>query len=905
MIPLKLHIKNFLSYGSDSQIIDFTPYKLICLSGKNGHGKSAMLDAITWALWGQARKTNAMSKADQGLLRLGETHMMVIFDFSLEGTIYRIRREYSHSYGKPYASLEFGVVNADDSVVPFTNKTIRATQQAIEETLKLDFESFANSAFLRQGQSNEFSTKSPKERKEILASILGLNEYETIRKLAMEKTKNATIEKQALLLTQTSIEQELLQEASINEQLATITANLTLSVHAETEIGIKQATLATRHTELAIKNKEHELLRAQIKKLHTDRQGHRATLRIAFAHWRTVHKKLLTYTNQHVLELKKKEHTDALRKHQNMLQQSLTIKEKRLKTKEELHAMYQQHTEQHARILHVKQIELERAQSELSHLEQTQIRLKAQLQTEEKEATHLKKERTSLAHAQVTQNDTQAQLQHIEQQFIKRKTYYQKFIDQGNWLTSQLRELEQKKQLAHGTDAPSCPLCEQNLSASRRSFLKNKFDKNELLLHHQLRRVTKLIENLKQLLLEQHKALQSTKELNDQHTQRGVKIEELDKNYGKIERSIQETVQLLTSHEQQYKELMQRITDKKTELEQLQRDGLLSLEKNSAYAAAQQLLTQLNHDEKQINYDVNAHQSTQQALQKTEQQLIEYEHLKQEQEGQKEHGQEIGRLCTLLKNINQEEKLLQKDCSLYESLTQQITQICVDEKLLQEEMLTITRQKEALLQQKGRLETKQDTLAKYQDEKKLLQKRLSTLGDSIDDYQAIATATSKDGIQALLIEDAIPEIEQEANQLLSKLTNNQAQIFIESLRDLKKGGAKETLDIKISDAAGIRAYELFSGGEAFRIDFALRIAISKLLARRAGTALQTLIIDEGFGSQDEEGLSNIMDAIYKIQDDFHKIIIVSHLPAMKDQFPVHFMIEKRPNGSKVHILEQG
>ena len=58
-------------------------------------------------------------------------------------------------------------------------------------------------------------------------------------------------------------------------------------------------------------------------------------------------------------------------------------------------------------------------------------------------------------------------------------------------------------------------------------------------------------------------------------------------------------------------------------------------------------------------------------------------------------------------------------------------------------------------------------------------------------------------------------------------------------------------------------HELFSGGEAFRIDFALRIAISKLLARRAGTALQTLIIDEGFGSQDEEGLAHIMEALYR------------------------------------------
>jgi exonuclease SbcC len=156
-----------------------------------------------------------------------------------------------------------------------------------------------------------------------------------------------------------------------------------------------------------------------------------------------------------------------------------------------------------------------------------------------------------------------------------------------------------------------------------------------------------------------------------------------------------------------------------------------------------------------------------------------------------------------------------------------------------------------------------------------------------------------------LIEEAIPEIEHEANYLLAKLTNNQAHVFIESLRDLKSGGSKETLDINISDATGIRPYEMFSGGEAFRIDFSLRIAISKLLARRAGTSLQTLIIDEGFGSQDEEGLSLIMDALYKVQDDFEKVIVVSHLPTMRDQFPVHLVVEKGPSGSKVSVVEQG
>src|ERR1700761_4528972 len=100
MIPQKLQIKNFLSYGPQLQTIDFEPYSLICLSGKNGHGKSALLDAITWVVWGQARKTGNTAKADEGLLHMGETHMIVSLDFYSNNVLYRVRREYTLSAGK-------------------------------------------------------------------------------------------------------------------------------------------------------------------------------------------------------------------------------------------------------------------------------------------------------------------------------------------------------------------------------------------------------------------------------------------------------------------------------------------------------------------------------------------------------------------------------------------------------------------------------------------------------------------------------------------------------------------------------------------------------------------------------------------------------------------------------------
>ncbi len=189
-------------------------------------------------------------------------------------------------------------------------------------------------------------------------------------------------------------------------------------------------------------------------------------------------------------------------------------------------------------------------------------------------------------------------------------------------------------------------------------------------------------------------------------------------------------------------------------------------------------------------------------------------------------------------------------------------------------------------------------------EKKGIGKELKKSKKEQNIYEKLIVAFGKNGIQALIIENALPEIEEEANYLLAKLTNNSTQISIESLRDLKSGGIKETLDIKISDELGIRDYELYSGGEAFRIDFSLRIALSKLLTRRAGTKLRTLVIDEGFGTQDEEGIDNLVQAIQSISDDFDKILVITHLESLKDAFPVRIEVTKLPEiGSRFEIIK--
>ena len=126
-------------------------------------------------------------------------------------------------------------------------------------------------------------------------------------------------------------------------------------------------------------------------------------------------------------------------------------------------------------------------------------------------------------------------------------------------------------------------------------------------------------------------------------------------------------------------------------------------------------------------------------------------------------------------------------------------------------------------------------------------------------------------MQALLIEAAIPRLEDEANDLLMRMTDGRMTLRMQTQRERKGGNrdeAIETLEIVIADELGTRAYEMFSGGERFRIDFAVRIALSKLLAWRAGAPLPTLFIDEGFGTQDAEGRDRILEVIKAIEDRF-------------------------------------
>src|SRR3990167_4087578 len=897
MIPLKLQLKNFLSYGSELQEVDFEPYNLICLSGKNGHGKSALLDAITWAVWGQARKVSATAKLDEGLLRLGQRQMIVIFDFLFNGKKYRVRREFTSAYGKSYAYLDFAMLNVSENVddknaIELKGKTIKETQKKIEEILGLDFDSFINSAFLKQGQSDEFSKKSPKERKEILANILGLNRFENLKRAAQEKAKELNNEKDGIGKVSEHIENELKCLPEINLQITEIEQKHEDFLEQEKASEKLLSDLIKEQNILTEKIQHSEILKVKFEQLNNNFSELKSKFLDVVEKWRNVHKKSLNLKDSKNIEKQKNQIQKQIEELQEKFHKLYSLKEKQSLTKENLSKKVEEFDKKYSKLISEEKFKLDKLVFQGKSLLENQQKLEQEINEIKLKIEKLEIENKTLS------NNLGVYSVSLESQFEKKKEFYHTLVANGNSIKSSLKDVSNRCEMISDKQNPSCPLCMQNLSISRKDYLYKQFLQDEALLIHKLNRIKTVLPKLKDYLLDKHNQVKKMRELSESIKLNDSKIVDSTAELSLKDQALKALIQGSIELAEQEKVMHKKLQELEKEAEQV-----VFSDKNCVEFKKE--LEKINLELNKINYSESEHKKLKDEFKMLEDQASEFKNLIEQKFMQKERSKNIAELSLALKREKIELKKLQQEQAQFKNLKSEEEKLSKSEHEIKSNLKKLISEKENLLHESGKLKAQKDKLISLEKELKAYNKKVQELNLEIQDYKDISAALSKDGIQALLIEEAIPEIEQETNNLLSRLTNNQSQIFIESLRDLKKGVTKETLDIKISDNVGLRPYEMFSGGEAFRIDFALRIAISKLLARRAGTSLQTLIIDEGFGSQDEEGLVHIMDAIYKIQEDFAKIIIVSHLASLKEQFPIHFVIEKLSTGSRVSVVENG
>jgi len=855
MIPVKLSMRNFMCYRDNVPPLYFDGIHTACICGNNGNGKSSLIDAITWALWGKTR-----AKSDDDLIHLGQTEMEVEFDFAVGEQTYRIIRKHSKPKRRGRSGqslLEFQIATGD-GFRSISGDSITQTQQRITDVLHMDYDTFINSAFLRQGDADQFTKKAPTKRKEVLANILGLSFYDELEERAKELAKQQEAEGAQLESAIKDISDELAQKPAYEAELEPAQTGLTQIEKVITEQESRLSSL--RQEREALENKGQQL--AQL-------EEYIAEIKRELERWddqvKEHHSRLKEYeeviAQRPIIEEGYAQLTEA-RRQNDELNQKLGLLVKLRDSKSQLEMSIER-----AQAALITEHKL--AQSRITEIEaiaQRLPQLKSELQQAEAELRLLAEQEETLNRKKQTSQELRTQVNYIESSQAR--------------LEREIEEIQEKLNLLLTQEGATCPLCETELGRDGLERIKVKYAADKESRAKSLKR--------NQFELASRKAELESLE---------GEISQLETRLNQDKASVQSKVSLLNQGITQAQAADNQLNEERKRLNEIE----LHLARKEFAAIEQQALAGLDQELAKLDYDSQQHEQVRHHLTELEKyetpkrKLEEADRLiSQETEALHRAEEASQELRLRLEVENQKGQELSRELEALPQLSSDLAQAEADYQ-------TLATQRQQAQELVWSVKSKLEHCSELEIKKREKEKSLAQASREGKLYNDLAQAFGKRGVQAIIIETALPEIETEANRLLARMTDNRMHVKIETQRETKKGDLLETLDITIGDELGTRNYEMFSGGEAFRINFAIRIALSKLLARRAGAPLPTLIIDEGFGTQDTTGIEKLKEAINSIQDDFDKILVITHIEELRDAFPTRIDVIKTAQGSTLEV----
>jgi exonuclease SbcC len=169
---------------------------------------------------------------------------------------------------------------------------------------------------------------------------------------------------------------------------------------------------------------------------------------------------------------------------------------------------------------------------------------------------------------------------------------------------------------------------------------------------------------------------------------------------------------------------------------------------------------------------------------------------------------------------------------------------------------------------------------------------LQAARDKVRVYTDLTAAFHRDGIPTMLIEEAIPSIEANANEVLARMPGDLSLTLVTG-RVTDAGSISDRLDIVVSDAGYERDHVMLSIGQRFRVDLALRVAVGRVLAHRSGISVRTLWLDEPLANLDAPARQAVVETLAAIQSEFGLIVVVSHSPDVNHAFSHRIEVERQ------------
>lgn len=1002
--------------------LDLTSVNVACLSGSNGAGKSALLDAVTWALWEEGR-----SSSDE-LIRLGQREMWVEVNFHLEGQDYRVRRSRQKTAGKgggrgsSKGTLELQVASgkqaaADNPDVPdraytsLTGAHMRQTQERLSELLRMEYQTFVNSVYLKQGKADEFTTRLPSERKQILGDILGLSYFDRLQESAREQARQ--LKAQAELMeaslqaaggVDNALERGLqgMEQMNLRLQEAAQKVDFYESSLEELKRRLQEINLAENNCRQGQRQRtdlENDL--RSLSQQEESKQHKIQSLQDLFAQSPQIEQAIIEF-DQLKARVEKLDRSAMLLQDLNAEQMKLQTEIAQIQSRLEVELAHaksnlqdcqqkqskllqdtagaEKITQAHKEfktllgkesVLSANQeafVQLNaRSESLMSQVVEAKIRLEAECQQKlgqlsdydqliqssgliDEEQLELQKQASDL-------DKLEAEFELVEQKGLTLKSE----IEAGENKQSELKRLQQVNldkmaELHQHRDSSVCPLCSATIVD--RAAVIAKYEGDNRNLDAELAKLADLLEKKQDELTFMRRQYRDLRQKLEGRKQLDTSIGRFNEKLAALGRARDSQKQLQAEVEK----LKQRLD--KQDYAQLERESLIAVKAELhkldfdpvIYANLQAQIRSGRHVEfryQQLQKDLEQLKTLEAELPRMQESLLELERQLQDKSLGKEFHvqlQKINDEITALGYDRQEHELIKgKLAKLIPSsqLHQDLARARQEQPVLEEELQSCRKQvaakseqlaqldenlvlwqqqlaqlpsisaqiaelepslanhrqnKQQLAEQAAVLKSQQTQLLEQKYSLELQKKQLEEVRNRQDDYTYLAEAFGKKGIQAVIIENAIPEIESEANKILSRLSENQMHVALATQHKTKSGNMVETLDLLIGDELGTRNYELYSGGEAFKVDFAVRVALSRLLARRAGAKLETLIIDEGFGSQDEVSRQRLVKAINAIRGDFARILVITHISEVREMFPVQIQVSKSAGESRVQVV---
>ena len=897
MKPIKLTMSAFGPYKEET-IIEFDKLGnsgLFLVTGDTGAGKTTIFDAISFALFNDVSGSNRpISSLRSDFATTENTYVELVFEH--KGKIYTVKR--TPPYERQKSRGEGVTKNVADASLEYDDKIITKisnVNEKIIEIIGINSKQFKQIAMLAQGEFINVLFAKSDDRTEVFRKIFETDIYNRITKNLYEFAKKNREELESLKTTfETNAENIIWKEKPKSIELI----DYKKIVEADVDLIINNLSKETEE-----QKKEYKDFEKEIDKVGKDTKK--------------LENKILKIKEQNK---KVEEYEELIKIKDELKKQEKSIKEdeEKIRTKEKILASVLPKE----KILEKLDEEIKRDTKQIKELEKE---IEAEKETEKKNNENIKKieelktivkeynkmqEESKKTQDLIVKIDDLAKLDKEKELLVNKyeknnKKYQEKveeYLKQEDAFFKEQAGIIAEK-LEKGKPCPVCGSIEHPVKAKKSKSVLTKEELEELKTEKE--KIEKEVSKYKEQITVVNTKYSSILAEIPESKETNFK---LDKYVEKIQKQKNEINEKKSNIEDKFTTIYYKITEKYIDINEFEFDEFKDEFNKRIKEDANKMIknkTLLNNtkDVKEIN-DKEYKEKYADFIE-----TIKMLGFKNE-EDYKENSLSEEEITKIKEKIEKykEEKISNKtklDALDKEISKKEIVDVSKDEEQLEEFINKQKEQKKIQLKLKSNLDSNEKFDKALQKTATLLKEQMIKVA-KIDELSKLASGTAvgkrriafEQYVQATYFEMIINE----ANKRLISMTDNRYMLLRKKSSD--KISEKMALDLDVLDNYNgkIRDVKSLSGGESFKAALALALGLSDVIqSYSGGVVIDTLFIDEGFGTLDMESREQAINTLIKLAGDNKLIGIISHVTELKERLDKKIVVSKTQNGSNLVV----